>query len=142
MITPNDYTEECVKLAEEKTMNNDYAQPQQSNFNDKVRQWGHDKQITGPSGKGTLMGQANKMMEEALETYGAAFAINEFRSAGHPIPKVLWNKLVDGNGDTQVTLILLAELMGTTSEACLQFAYDEIKGRTGEMKDGTFVKDN
>lgn len=46
----------------------------------------------------------------------------------------------DAIGDTVVTLIILAQQMGLTLEECLQVAWDEIKDRTGEMRDGVFVK--
>jgi hypothetical protein len=49
---------------------------------------------------------------------------------------------MDGIGDCTVTLILAAELAGLDFEQCLQFAYDEIKGRTGAMVGGQFVKDS
>ena len=48
--------------------------------------------------------------------------------------------LKDGIGDTIVTLIILAQQHGMTLEECLQCAYNEIKGRTGKMINGTFVK--
>ena len=48
--------------------------------------------------------------------------------------------LEDGIGDTIVTLIILAQQQGLKVEDCLSTAYGEIKGRTGEMKDGIFVK--
>ncbi|MDU6503519.1 MAG: MazG-like family protein [Klebsiella pneumoniae] len=48
--------------------------------------------------------------------------------------------LEDGIGDTIVTLIILAQQQGLKVEDCLATAYNEIKGRTGEMKDGIFVK--
>lgn len=50
------------------------------------------------------------------------------------------NALIDGIGDVVVTLIILAQQNGLELEQCLQFAYDEIKGRTGKMVDGVFVK--
>lgn len=46
----------------------------------------------------------------------------------------------DSVGDTVVTLIILAQQKGYTLEECLQVAYDEIKGRQGQMVDGVFVK--
>ena len=48
--------------------------------------------------------------------------------------------LRDGIGDVIVTLIILAQQNGMTLEECLEFAYQEIKDRTGEMVNGTFVK--
>lgn len=38
-------------------------------------------------------------------------------------------------------LILAAEMAGLRFEECLAAAYDEIKGRTGTMSGGVFVKD-
>lgn len=49
-------------------------------------------------------------------------------------------ELTDGIGDVVVTLIILAQQNGLTLEECLQTAYDEIKGRTGRMVKGVFVK--
>ena len=46
----------------------------------------------------------------------------------------------DAIGDTVVTLIILSQQMGMTLEECLQVAWGEIKDRTGEMRDGVFVK--
>ncbi|MFW3395388.1 MazG-like family protein [Enterococcus faecium] len=46
----------------------------------------------------------------------------------------------DGIGDTIVTLIILSMQKGTNIQECLEMAYNEIKGRTGKMVDGVFVK--
>ncbi|NQE04170.1 hypothetical protein, partial [Enterococcus gallinarum] len=46
----------------------------------------------------------------------------------------------DGIGDTIVTLIILAMQQDLNIQECLNFAYDEIKGRTGQMVNGVFVK--
>jgi phosphoribosyl-ATP pyrophosphohydrolase len=93
-----------------------------------VLQWGIDKNIIGANGKGTRYGQADKMLEEARETYSAVKRND------------LWD-VKDGIGDTAVTLILLADMHGYTLEECLQVAYDVISKRTGKMVDGVFVKD-
>ena len=50
--------------------------------------------------------------------------------------------LKDGIGDTVVTLIILAQQHGMTLEECLQYAYDEIKGRKGRTINGTFIKES
>lgn len=47
----------------------------------------------------------------------------------------------DGIGDTVVTLILQAKMNDMTLQECLEFAYNEIKDRTGKMENGQFVKD-
>src|SRR5688572_8977262 len=105
-----------------------------------VKQWGVDKGITGPQGKGTLRAQAEKMREECDEAYDAALEVY-YEDKLAVVRKVPTIKLKDGIGDLFVTGILLAELAGFTPEECLQHAYDEIKGRTGQMVGGQFVKD-
>lgn len=110
-----------------------------------VRQWGIDKGITGPSGKATLLAQLSKTQEELNETWQAAvlygYALKNPYSVDMESGLRFHRELKDGIGDTIVTLILAAELAGLTMEECLQAAYDEIKGRTGKMVGGVFVKD-
>ena len=55
--------------------------------------------------------------------------------------KAIHNELVDGLGDTLVTLIILAAQYGLELENCLEYAYNEIKNRTGKTVGGTFIKD-
>jgi NTP pyrophosphatase (non-canonical NTP hydrolase) len=93
-----------------------------------VRQWGRSKGIIGVDGKATLKSQFKKLIEEVDE-------INEAIEAKDQL------ELIDGIGDSTVVLILLADLAGIRFETCLQAAYDEIKGRTGKMVDGQFLKD-
>lgn len=47
----------------------------------------------------------------------------------------------DSLGDVLVTLILLAEDLGLNLLDCLNSAWNEIKDRKGEVKDGSFVKE-
>lgn len=107
---------------------------------DAVRQWGLDRNITGPNGRGTLLGQLSKTQEELTETRDAAIAM----ACGQDI----WDnengvraEIADGIGDTVVTMILAAEMAGLRFEDCLAAAYNEIKGRTGRMSGGVFIKD-
>jgi hypothetical protein len=112
-----------------------------------VRQWGLDRNITGPNGKGTLLGQLSKTAEELTETRDAAVKmdyINAFGDIGFTVglqKSAGMVMLADGIGDTTVTLILAAEMAGLRFEDCLAAAYDEIKGRTGKMEGGVFIKD-
>jgi NTP pyrophosphatase (non-canonical NTP hydrolase) len=109
-----------------------------------VRQWGRDKGITGPNGKGTLLGQLTKTQEELTETRDAAihWRSNSFvmTTAKGKIVKSE-EELKDGIGDTTVTLILAAEMAGLTFEDCLATAYQEIANRKGTMRNGQFVKE-
>lgn len=101
---------------------------------DNVREWGVQKGITGPNGKGTLLGQLSKTQEELTETRDAAL-LHIWGVTTHK------RHLADGIGDCAVTLILAAEMAGLRFEDCLKAAYDEIKGRTGRMENGVFIKD-
>lgn len=94
-----------------------------------VRQWGKDKGITGPDTKATVQTQFDKLLEEVGEI-------------GDGIKSKDQHAIIDGIGDSTVVLILLAELAGVKFETCLMAAYEEIKGRTGTMIDGKFVKNS
>ena len=107
---------------------------------DAVRAWGEAKGITGPNGKGTLLGQLAKTQEELTETRDAAVRAQVVKTCGGA-QYIDMAALVDGIGDTTVTLILAAEMAGLRFDDCLAAAYDEIKGRTGKMVGGVFVKD-
>ncbi|MDU0476850.1 MazG-like family protein [Staphylococcus chromogenes] len=88
-----------------------------------VEQWSIDKGLHN----GNPDRQALKVWEESGEI---AKAMSRSRV----------EELKDGIGDTVVTLIILAQQHGWTLEECLQYAYDEIKDRTGETRNGTFIK--
>jgi NTP pyrophosphatase (non-canonical NTP hydrolase) len=105
---------------------------------EQIKQWGVDKGITGPNGKGTLLGQLSKTQEELTETRDAAVRVLD-NKAGIARTNATAD-LIDGIGDCTVTLILAAEMAGIEFEDCVQAAYDEIKGRTGTMVNGVFVK--
>ena len=104
-----------------------------------IKAWGIARGITGPNGKGTLLGQLAKTQEELTETRDAAVRLSALTNYEMLVDAKL--DLIDGIGDVGVTLILAAEMAGVDFEACLQAAYDEIKGRTGKMENGVFVKD-
>jgi NTP pyrophosphatase (non-canonical NTP hydrolase) len=108
-----------------------------------VRAWGIARNITGPNGKGTLLGQLSKTAEELTETRDAAvlYSQAQFISVRNGKRYETREELIDGLGDVFVTIILAAEMAGLRIENCLQAAYDEIKGRTGTMQGGVFVKD-
>ena len=110
-----------------------------------VLEWGEAKQITGPHGKGTLLGQLTKTQEELTETRDAAIALtNHHMHLGKYADKLTSEsrmELKDGIGDCVVTLILAAEMAGFTLEECLSHAYEIISKRTGVMRYGIFVKD-
>ncbi|KAB7647165.1 MULTISPECIES: MazG-like family protein [Staphylococcus] len=90
-----------------------------------VEQWSIDKGLHN----GNPDRQALKFYEEAGEV-GAALSRGNMEA------------LKDGIGDTVVTLIILAQQHDMSLQECLQFAYDEIKGRKGKTINGTFIKES
>lgn len=73
--------------------------------------------------------QALKFFEEAGELVSALIRKQE-------------HELVDAIGDVLVTLIILAQQVGLDIEKSLAVAYDEIKDRKGEVRNGTFIKED
>lgn len=49
---------------------------------------------------------------------------------------------IDGLGDVQITLIILAEQLGLDYDKCLEAAWEEIKDRKGKTIGGTFIKND
>ena len=92
---------------------------------DLIREWASTR---GLYDNGDAKTQALKLVEEVGETCRA-------------ILKQDHKEIVDGIGDCVVVLTNLAELVDTPIETCIDIAYNEIKGRTGMMENGTYVKD-
>ena len=90
-----------------------------------IRDWADERGIYD---KGDVKTQLIKLYEESGEL-----------SQG--ILKDSKPDIVDASGDCVVVLTNLAHLAGVDIESCIRSAYDEISSRTGEMKNGTFVKD-
>ena len=92
---------------------------------DNIRQWAFER---GLYDKGDPKTQTLKLMEEAGEICRAVLKKDK-------------PEIIDGIGDCVVVLTNLAYLCDTTIEACIEAAYNEIKGRSGKMVNGTFKKD-
>lgn len=82
----------------------------------------------------------NKGLHQADSTKQALKFFEESGEVAAALARSNMDALKDGIGDVVVTLIILAQQNGMTLQECLQYAYDEIKGRTGEMVNGVFVK--
>jgi len=91
----------------------------------KVEQWAKDKGILSSLNASKQMLKVN---EEVGELTGALLKNDK---AG----------IIDGIGDSFVTLIILAAQLDLDPVDCLQAAWDEIKNRTGKTKNGVFIKD-
>ena len=72
--------------------------------------------------------QMLKVMEEVGETAGALLRGDDA-------------ELIDGIGDSLVTLIILAKQLGYSPKQCLEAAWNEIKHREGKTVNGIFIKD-
>jgi len=91
----------------------------------KIRDWAIERNIDKSE---NAPKQMIKIMEELGETSAALLKKNE-------------PELKDGIGDILVTVIIFAQQLGYTPAECLEAAWNEIKDRKGETKDGVFVKD-
>ena len=92
--------------------------------------------------EGTEILVAMNKFNELLKTAADLDVTNEEQLEAYRIKdKAIHNELVDGLGDTLVTLIILAAQYGLELEDCLEYAYNEIKDRTGKTVGGTFIKD-
>lgn len=109
-----------VEFIEEEQMTNTLNQ-----LVEQVQQWSIDKNLHN----GNSDRQALKFYEEAGEVASA-------------LSRGQMDALKDGIGDTVVTLIILAQQHDMTLQECLQYAYDEIKGRKGKTINGTFIKES
>ncbi|WP_185939989.1 DUF1642 domain-containing protein [Enterococcus faecium] len=89
----------------------------------KVEQWAKDKGLDQADSKAQFL----KVAEEFGEIASAMARSND-------------ELFKDSVGDVIVTLIILSMQKGTNVQECLEMAYNEIKGRTGKMVDGVFVK--
>ena len=92
---------------------------------DLIREWANER---GLYDKGDPKTQTLKLIEEAGEICRAVLKKDE-------------PEIIDGIGDCVVVLTNLAHLCDTSIEECIEAAYNEIKGRSGKMVNGTFKKD-
>jgi NTP pyrophosphatase (non-canonical NTP hydrolase) len=90
-----------------------------------VQDWAIDKGIAVTD---DLSKQMLKVIEEVGETAGA-------------IAKKNHEDIVDGIGDSFVTLIILCQQAGIDPRVALGSAYDVIAKRKGKTVNGVFIKD-
>tara|TARA_R110000868_G_scaffold79766_4_gene226807 strand:+ start:369 stop:1196 length:828 start_codon:yes stop_codon:yes gene_type:complete len=110
----------------EHTPATDLPEDESPNIYDLIRQWAHDKGIYK---QGDVKTQYIKLMEEAGELAQAILKNDEA-------------EFIDAIGDMVVVLTNLAALRDIHIEDCVTSAYDVIASRKGEMKNGTFVKED
>ena len=113
------FYENCVKQTVKKCNKKPLKMFQQ------IRDWAQER---GLYDSGNTVTQYVKLQEECGELAKALLKDDQ--------PEV-----IDAIGDIVVVLTNLAHQRGTHIETCISSAYNEIKGRTGQMINGTFVKD-
>jgi len=94
-----------------------------------IIQWGIDRNLIGPTGEATRIGQQAKTEEEVAEL-ADAIARDDIDEAR------------DAIGDVYVTLVMQAQMWGLTMDECIDQAWSQIKERKGRMKNGVFVKES
>jgi DNA (cytosine-5)-methyltransferase 3A len=90
-----------------------------------VYHWANEKELINPA---FIKQQFLKVAEELGETASA-------------ISKNKPDELIDGLGDTFVTLIILTMQCGLTPQEALNSAWNEIKHRKGKTTNGVFIKE-
>ena len=90
-----------------------------------VKIWAEEKKLLK---KENSQAQMLKVLEEVGETAGALL-------------KGKKGDIIDGLGDSFVTLIILCYQLELEPEECLQAAWDEIKNRKGKTINGTFIRE-
>jgi len=113
-----------------------------------VVKWFHDKGIIQNSDP---LKQLEKTQEELTETRDAVVRYSELHGIGYSLGEAIpelkemqdqaYGEIVDGIGDTLVTLIGTCEMLDINLVSCLDAAYAVISKRSGKMVDGKFVKD-
>jgi NTP pyrophosphatase (non-canonical NTP hydrolase) len=68
--------------------------------------------------------------------------VEELGELAHGIAKNRPAEIMDGIGDMIVVLTILAAQNNVDIEHCIAMAWDEIKDRKGQMRDGIFVKES
>lgn len=101
---------------------------------DKVLEWAdsHDLLHEENSGK-----QFAKFIEEAFEF---KTEMEDVLSYTDPYVDEAVERMQLEMGDVFVTLIILCKQLGIEPMECLELAYDKIKNRKGETRNGVFIK--
>lgn len=90
---------------------------------DKVTEWGRSHQITNPDKQALkVVEEVGEIVREIVRGRYDSFAVQ------------------DGIGDALVTIIILADILDMDARDCLAVAYDTVKKREGQTKDGCFIK--
>ena len=118
-----------------------------------IIQWANDRNIIKGS---TAQQQFPKLLEEIIELYATLHPEQDKRAIIISLIDMIYQldekgkikqapqgkKVTDDVGDCQVVLAIIATQQGLTVKECLECAYDDIKNRKGEIRNGIFVKES
>ena len=90
-----------------------------------VKEWANAKGLLKEENS---QAQMLKVLEEVGETAGAMLKKKDI-------------EIIDGLGDSFVTLIILCYQLGLEPKECLESAWNEIKDRKGKTVNGTFIRE-
>ena len=93
------------------------------NYTDLIKEWAIERNLH--------TADPNKQMLKLVE---------EFGELGEAMTKGNEDLFRDALGDMYVVMTILAMQKDVDIEDCINLAYNEIKGRTGETVNGVFVK--
>ena len=83
----------------------------------------------------------DKALHEADPNKQMLKVVEEIGELSQGLVKGNAEQIKDSIGDAYVTLVILALQLGLPIEECTAYAYDEIKDRKGEMRNGSFIKE-
>jgi len=113
-----------------------------------IIQWGIDRNLIGPTGEATCLGQQKKTEEEVAElraaiegAEGHASGVMHGTIDAKSDHRKFKEEAKDAIGDIIVTLVMQAQMWDLTMEECIEAAWQEIKDRKGRMTGGVFVKE-
>ena len=108
-----------------------------------ILQWAEDRGFFSEDGPIPLK-QHDVLVEEVLELRDEILKATTIAKTGIPgIQGMVCRRSAKVElGDCGVVLIIMARLMGTSLEECLELAYDKIKDREGEWRDGKWTKES
>ncbi|NBT35478.1 MAG: hypothetical protein EBT03_08055 [Betaproteobacteria bacterium] len=101
----------------------------------KIESWGLDR------GLGRLNQDGAAVVDMGMARAQLLKCMAELGELADAVLKNNRTDMMDGLGDTLVTLILFAMNAGFSIRGSLQAAWDEIKDRKGKTENGTFVKE-
>lgn len=111
------------------------------NINGLTVEWADEKGLNNPIQAPT---QFMKIMEELGETSSNFLRMSTSALDTDDSKKqyqIHRNEVIDGIGDTMVTIAIFAHMIGLNAVDCWHTAYDVIKNRKGELVNNTFIKE-